>query len=156
KFRLNVLGQSFRNSPDVFQAAQKELANEIDQWGFLEAINDYRTTLQQTDIFVSTAQHEFFGLAAVEAISAGAYPLLPNRLSYPELLQRETFPDRDHYFYEGDLPSLVSRLGALIEQFSGTGNGPQLDATLSHEMARFQWSVRAPDMDRAIEHLQVS
>ena len=156
KFRLNVLGQSFRNSPEIFQTAQKELANEIDQWGFLEDLNDYRTTLQQTDIFVSTAQHEFFGIAAVEAISAGAYPLLPNRLSYPELLQRETFTDRDHYFYEGDLPSLTSRLGALIEQFSGTGNEPQPASGLSHEMERFQWSVRAPEMDRAIEHLQVS
>ena len=156
KFRLNVLGQSFRNSPDVFQAARKELANEIDQWGFLEELNDYRTALQQTDIFVSTAQHEFFGIAAVEAISAGAYPLLPDRLSYPELLQRQTLADRDRYFYAGDLPSLTSHLGTLIENFSGSGSRPQLDATLSQEMQRFQWSVRAPEMDREIKQLHDS
>ena len=153
KFRLNVLGQSFRNSPDVFQVAREELADEIDQWGYLEQIDDYRTALRETDIFVSTAQHEFFGIAAVEAISAGAYPLLPDRLSYPELLQRQTKKDRDHYFYAGDLSSLVTRLGELIEQTAQDDSTLKPDKTLSHEMQRFGWSVRAPEMDQEIEAL---
>lgn len=156
KFRLNVLGQSFRNTPEVFQVAKEKLADEIAQWGFLEQIDDYRTVLQETDIFVSTAQHEFFGIAAVEAISAGSYPLLPDRLSYPELLQRQTDADRDRYFYAGDLPSLVSRLGALIKEFPESVSRPRFDETLSQEMQRFQWSVRAPEMDRELEQLQDS
>ena len=35
---------------------------------------------------LSTARHEFFGVAVVEALLAGCLPWLPDRLSYPELL----------------------------------------------------------------------
>jgi len=35
---------------------------------------------------LSTARHEFFGIAVVEALLAGCLPWLPDRLSYPELL----------------------------------------------------------------------
>ena len=34
---------------------------------------------------VSTARHEFYGLAVREAIAAGCHPLLPRRVVYPEL-----------------------------------------------------------------------
>ena len=35
---------------------------------------------------LSTARHEFFGIAVAEALRAGCLPWLPARLSYPELL----------------------------------------------------------------------
>ena len=42
--------------------------------------------LQSADIVISTADHEFYGISILEAVQAGAFPLLPNRLSYPELI----------------------------------------------------------------------
>ena len=49
----------------------------------------YLKILSEADIIVSTAIHEFFGISVVEAIAAGAYPLLPKRLAYPEVLALE-------------------------------------------------------------------
>jgi hypothetical protein len=41
---------------------------------------------------ISAADHEFFGISVLEAICAGAYPLLPSRLSYPELIPAVLHP----------------------------------------------------------------
>ena len=47
---------------------------------------EYDALLHRADIVVSCAEHEFFGIAVVEAMLAGCVPLLPNRLSYPEVV----------------------------------------------------------------------
>ncbi len=47
---------------------------------------DYRSWVARSDVVVSCAHHEFFGIAVAEALSAGCVPVLPNRLSYPELV----------------------------------------------------------------------
>ena len=47
---------------------------------------EYAALLWAADLVVSTAIHEFFGVAVVEAIYCGCRPVLPWRLSYPELI----------------------------------------------------------------------
>ena len=42
--------------------------------------------LSRADWVLSTASHEFFGIAVVEAMLMGCLPWLPDRLSYPELV----------------------------------------------------------------------
>ena len=44
----------------------------------------YRALLRQAGIVVSSAIHEFQGIAMLEATSAGARPLVPDGLCYPE------------------------------------------------------------------------
>ena len=85
-FRLGVAGENFRNVPVEFEEAAKRLAHRIDHWGFLTSRKDYLALLRKADIVISTADHEFFGISILEAIQAGVFPLLPNRLSYPELV----------------------------------------------------------------------
>ena len=85
-FQLIVAGENFRQKPEEFAEARERLARRIRHFGFAESRADYARLLWQADLVVSTAIHEFFGVSVLEAIYCGAYPLLPNRLSYPELL----------------------------------------------------------------------
>lgn len=91
-FRLAVAGENFRNVPDEFVEAQERLGKAIIHWGYLPTYADYVALLQQADLVISTAEHEFFGISILEAITAGAFPLLPNRLSYPELIPEALHP----------------------------------------------------------------
>lgn len=88
-FRLVVLGESFRATPPIFAEARVRLAERILHFGFADSPADYAAWLRRGDVVVSTANHEFFGIAVVEAVRAGCRPLLPNRLAYPELFPGE-------------------------------------------------------------------
>ncbi len=85
-FRLALAGENFRNVPAEFEEAKTRLAHRIEHWGFLPSRSDYLALLREADLVVSTADHEFFGISILEAVQAGVFPLLPNRLSYPELI----------------------------------------------------------------------
>jgi glycosyltransferase involved in cell wall biosynthesis len=88
-FRLILLGQAFRTQPRCFAEARLSLGNKILQYGYAGSATEYGRLLQCGDIVVSTAVHEFFGMAVLEAVRAGCRPLLPDRLAYPELFPSE-------------------------------------------------------------------
>lgn len=91
-FQLAVAGENFRNVPAEFSEAHTRLADRIDHWGYVESYADYGALLRRADLVISTAIHEFFGISVLEAIVAGAFPLLPNKLSYPELIPSALHP----------------------------------------------------------------
>ena len=89
---LAIVGQQFRSRPAAFDAIDELLKNtahssavRLSHWGYVSAREDYLALLGQSDVVLSTAWHDFQGLAVLEAVAAGAVPLLPDRLAYPEL-----------------------------------------------------------------------
>ena len=108
-FRVAVAGQRFRNAPPCFEAGREALGERIVHFGEAPRAG-YDALLNRADIVVSTAIHEFFGVAIIEAIHAGAMPLVPDRLAY-----RETVPDE--FRYESDA-SFESSLRALCVRYS--------------------------------------
>lgn len=88
-FGIIVLGQSFKNRPACFSHAERELQERIVHFGYAESRDHYLSLLHQGTIVVSTAIHEFYGMAVIEAVRAGCYPVLPDRLSYPELFEKK-------------------------------------------------------------------
>ncbi len=123
-FRLCMLGQSFKNRPKCFAEARERLDKHIVQWGHVDNIEEYFNMLAASDIVASTAIHEFFGIAVIEAVRAGCVPVLPKRLVYPEIFNN-SFLYEPGWFYEHLLNALQSgdRLSVaesrnLTERFS--------------------------------------
>ncbi len=148
-FRLSVLGESFREVPECFGRARRQFADRIDRWGFLPDRADYLAALAEADVFVSTAEHEFFGLAAVEAVAAGARPLLPDRLAYPEVLAELGVERPGEFLYDGTPEALADRLADLAAVADRPARGA--DALAARAAARFGWAANVPAMDDALE-----
>lgn len=139
-FRIAVIGESFRMSPEIFTRAKEELSDRIVRYGFVESRTEYVRTLLSCDIVISTAIHEFFGMAVMEATYAGCFPLLPNALTYPELFPRELHPQ---VLYK-DADDLTERLRFWLTHVD------QLRALDVHEVAsRYSWGHVAPQLDNA-------
>ena len=107
-FSICILGQSFRNIPEVMQKLLTEFAEQISFAGFAESRSDYVRYLQQADIFISTSRHEFFGIAAAEAALAACLPLLPRDQVYPELYSEECLYN--------DIGDLLQKLTTIFNQ----------------------------------------
>ena len=85
-FRLILAGEHFEVLPVEFERAFERYAERILHYGYAEDFAEYSRLLHRADIVISTSIHEFFGIAMLEAIYCGCHPLLPERLSYPELI----------------------------------------------------------------------
>lgn len=85
-FQLILAGKHFYEQPEEFEQAFERYAERILHYGYAEDFAEYSRLLHRADVVVSTARHEFFGVAIQEAIYCGCHPVLPNRLSYPELI----------------------------------------------------------------------
>jgi glycosyltransferase involved in cell wall biosynthesis len=154
EFGLSVIGESFRKVPAAFGEIEKEFGSQIDYWGYQESRTDYWNVLARGDVFVSTAIHEFFGIAAAEAISAGLFPILPDRLAYPGLLEIGGCvpPDSDRHLFEGSPESLVNGIESfqrirMSTEWIGT-------TTLSEQLCQnLRWARRACEMDDELEKI---
>ena len=141
-FRVCVLGETFRDAPKVFAMAKERLGDRIVQFGFAESREAYADWLGRADVIVSTAIHEFFGISVVEAMAAGCFPLLPNRLSYPELIPEQIHAD---HLYEDDA-DMMARLRKLIHTPESARGEP-----LNLSAERFGWDTLASQYDDAFE-----
>ncbi len=125
-FRIIVLGQAFRDIPEIFTSSKTRFGDKILHFGYAATRQDYIDLLEKCDIVISTALHEFFGIAVIEALRAGCIPLLPNRLSYTELYPEE-------YLYADG--QLADRLSRLLDDFASTSSS----RLHSIDTDRFSW-----------------
>ncbi len=138
-FRLIVLGQSFERQPEVFSRAEKILRDHLLHFGYVEDRKEYFRLLRQADIVVSTARHEFFGMAVLEAVRCGCYPVVPDRLAY-----RELFPRTYRYEEEG----LLQYLRGLLDQFRPLTREESLGLT-----EKYAWNGMAGEYEKWMSSL---
>ena len=151
EFRLDVVGEQFRDTPKVFDYAREKFADQIDRWGYRETREDYEQTLLDADVVVSTANHEFFGISMVEAIAAGAFPLLPDRLAYPEILDKASDHEVDRFLYDGTVKDLARKLVILNKRINENNLWKGDPDQGIRKMERFYWDQLVDSYDDALQ-----
>ncbi|PLX67724.1 MAG: DUF3524 domain-containing protein [Denitrovibrio sp.] len=88
-FRLNILGQTFRQVPDSYKQIKDKFSEKILKSGYIEDRIVYNDIVAESDIIISTSLHDFQGLSVIEGADAGCIPVLPDRLAYPYLFSKD-------------------------------------------------------------------
>lgn len=145
-FSLAVLGERYDLYPDVFDQAGKLLDEEIVVFGYEPSRTAYEAWLKQGRVVVSTAIQENFGISVVEAVRFGCFPLLPHRLSYPELMPE---PCHGDIFFHSE-HQLMEKLIHHLEPSNACV--PERE-TLAAHMQQFSWERQAPLYDDLLETL---
>ncbi len=147
-FRLVLLGEVFVHVPPEFEEARQRLGERILQFGYVPTFAEYARWLWRADIAVSTALHDFFGAAVVEAMYCGCLPILPWRLSYPQFVP---VAHREHCLYR-DYEQLLGLLERSIAEVAARKSIPAGDSLWMREaVAGYDWRVLAEEYDRRLE-----
>jgi glycosyltransferase involved in cell wall biosynthesis len=142
-FRVIVAGEAIDPAEPSFVAAREWLAPRTLHWGYAPSPLAYRDLLRRSDVVISTAVQEFFGISVIEAMYCGCVPVLPRRLSYPDLLPAE------HHaaclYDEGDLPNRLQEVLADLTSLQRRD--------FRAIAAPYDWSRLVPQYDEAFERI---
>lgn len=142
-FYLAVMGEQYDTVPDAFNDLEKRFDSELLVCGYQKQVCDYRKWLSQGHVVVSTAIQENFGISVMEAVAHGCLPLLPDRLSYPELIPKHLKGDVI-YRDEADLEARLEHILVHPDTCSNTA------ASLAVHAAGFSWEKTAPKWDKRL------
>lgn len=143
-FCVAVLGERYEKTPEVFEKARQSLGSRVSAFGYEPDRAAYFRWLRQGEVAISTALQENFGIAVVEAAANGCIPLVPNRLSYPEIIP-EAFHDTCLYRSPAELEEKLTRILSRPRDYD----------TIRHRLAeemvtRYSWKNRIADFNRHI------
>ena len=138
-FKVIVTGQPLGSKapPDV-ERGVKALGDKIQHFGFVEDYQKFVELYWQSNICVSTALHEYFGMSVVEGMYCENWPIFPNRLTYPMFIPKEFH--QDHLY--NDFDDLVNKLRWAITHVSELKNRNFRD-----RMKRYDWNTVRDEWD---------
>jgi len=145
-FQLALMGERYQQIPSCFEDARQRHASRIVQFGFVPERKKYLEWLSRGAVVLSTSCQENFGISVVEAVRYGCFPLLPDRLSYPEILPPELHP-LCLYADEGELVEKLCHVLTHIKDYAPFRN------RLSRYMACFSWDQRIDQFDSILSDL---
>lgn len=143
-FRLALAGENNRADRSEFAWVQEQLGERVIHVGPLKR-DSYLELLLRADVVATAAVHEFFGIAPVEAMAAGAVPVLPDRLSYPEIIPTEY---HDAVLYPDD--DLLPALRRVLTDLDGARAAVE---GLRSSTMRYDWATVGPHYDEAFATL---
>lgn len=144
-FDVVILGEAASRESSERRELRDFLGSRLLHHGWCEK-DQYWKWLQRADLTVSTARHEFFGISILEAVACGVYPLLPNKLSYPEIFGSACLGAENDERYLYDKPRDLFRLAR--DFFASSASRNTSSQEFLQELAyRYSWANLAPDYD---------
>ena len=126
-FKIVILGENFSETPYDFKKNISVLNDRILHHGFAESFRDYASWVWKSNIIPVTNIQDFFGGSIVEAVYCQCIPVLPNRLTYPEIFSKENL-------YKDEIELYENTINAIDYIKSGNKNYHKSD------ILRFDWS----------------
>lgn len=138
-FRLVLAGPRPTKTHEALTEIRTRYGHRILEDRYATSREDYWRMLQSMDVVISTAEHEFFGIAVCEAVWAGAVPVLPRRLSYPELVTNESLYDS------------TEQAAALIARAANSQHRRESQQSNRRRIANLRMQVTVPKIDQALQ-----
>lgn len=138
---FTICGMPFRHIPNSFQSLQTQAPSNVIHMGRFESRDVYVSQLAQHHVVLSTAEHEFQGLAVLEGAAYGCIPLAPNRLAYPEWIPSSCLYD------SGNTNEEASRICQRLHQWQSQGLPPSTD------VCHYDWAVLIPAYEQLFNHV---
>lgn len=146
-FRVAMIGDDTGGLGEIVHPLLDRLGDRVIARGYQDRAV-YDKILGEADVVVSAARNEFFGVAVVEAVGAGAVPVLPRAVAYPEVI-----PAKFHSAVLYERGELRRAMASTLADLAGRRGAI---AGLAESMRQFRWEVVAPDYDRAASALAAS
>jgi len=118
-FKCILLGKNNQKKSGYFEGFISRFSHRVLHAGYCDTFEEYASFLWQADICPITSIQDFFGISIAEAVYCNTYPLLPNRLAYPEVYNKE---NNDHLFYT-DIKDLIHQTESLIKKNAFNSKG---------------------------------
>ncbi|MBK8540037.1 MAG: DUF3524 domain-containing protein [Ardenticatenia bacterium] len=143
-----LLGERCGSPPADMAAMLARHGAQVVHAGFVPDRRAYARMLWQADIVLSTARHDFFGVAVAEAMVCGCLPILPRDLAYPE---RVPLPRQGQLLYD-DQDDLLAKVLAAVASL-GQAEDLVRDESCRRAALALDWRLVAPRYDAAMEDL---
>ncbi|MFK7999084.1 MAG: DUF3524 domain-containing protein [Polyangiales bacterium] len=144
-FRVAICGGRPNPRIPLFEEVRALLGPKVVHFGWASE-TEYAALVRRADIVLSTARHEFFGIAVMEALRGGAMGVLPNRLAYPELLEPQS---ASRQLYD----SASGRMELLAQAVRSGGFTAAERQSIAPYYSRYDWSVLASEYDARLSEL---
>ncbi len=139
-FNMAMCGEVFVSVPPTFEDITDLLGGRLVQAGWAER-DLYVELLNQASVVLSTAHQEFFGIAITEAVAAGAHPVFPDRVVYPERIADFGVDPADSLYESPE--HAVSLIAKALTQ--------PPDPAAANAARKFSWEHVAPRYDEAMQ-----
>lgn len=150
QFELILAGDNRHDKPEEFEKAWTRYGRRIIHYGLVEDLSSYCQLLHRADVVVSTSAYEFFSVATMEAIYSGCHPVVPNGLTYPEMIPKPLHNPLLH------APTLFNDEDHLFKILKGilTGESKALPKTSLQNINRhLDWSIMIHKYDALFEEV---